>query len=108
MMKSLFLVLVLTFISSNLYAKTYRCTYEGEDEKKGNVTLVIRGNSISLDFGSILVSDTGCQISESKDEVTVECDKDGNAIGVLLERIKGELEGVIISEKADIFAELKC
>jgi len=106
-------IILTTFVllvSINSFAKDLNCQYTNHDGKKGTAAISIDEDNLNvkLVFKSITVTSQKCKMTLKPDEITVECDEDGNSIGVILELIDGKLEGVLISEKAGVFGEANC
>lgn len=108
-MKQVFIIIVLTF-SFNTFAKSLVCTYTNHDNQTGSVkaTIDVSSKSVNLEFDHTTITSSNCLINLSSDEITAECDSEGNGVGVMLEMIDGKFEGLIISEKAQIFAQANC
>lgn len=109
-MKSIYLIFIL-LLPTLVNAQVLKCNYLNHDNSKGVFTATIdkTNHSVKLAFESITVKTNKClTLSITADEVSVECDEVGNGVGLMLENIDGKLEGLVISEQAEIFAQADC
>lgn len=108
-MKTLFFLALFT-LSLSSFALDMNCSYTNHDGAKGNVSLKVDEVKldVSLEFSSATISANNCSVSVTPQEINIECDEEENTIGVILELINGQYEGILISEKASVFGEAKC
>lgn len=102
------LIILITLLCSSAFAQDLACTYVNHDNTKGTVEIKVHNTNIVLEFKSLTVSAKNCKVQATPSDITVECDESGNSIGVIFELINGKFEGILMSEKASIFAQAKC
>lgn len=89
-------------------AEQLSCQYVNHDNTKGEVIIIIRKSKIELEFKSIKVAGEICSVKILPTDITVECEEEGNAIGLILNLKNNHFEGVLVSEKAAIFGQVDC
>lgn len=107
--RNIILVISLVTMVQQVFAAEHLfCKYTNHDNSQGEVIIKIKNSKIELEFKSIKVAGELCSVRILPTDISVECEEDGNAIGLVLNLKGSRFEGVLISEKAAIFGHVDC
>ena len=102
------LVFILLVLSTFALSSELNCHYLDHKNKKGVVVILVSENYVELNFKNKFAQASECVIDKTENKITAECEKENQSIGIILERKNSRFEGIIMSEKAQVFAKVNC
>lgn len=90
------------------FAQVLDCKYEDMNGNKGKVTIEVDSNAVKLRINRQTIQSNKCLMTITDSKIKAECDEEKNSIGVVLDLVNNRFEGMLMSERAEIFSEVKC
>lgn len=109
-MRLLLVILFTLCFSFGGFAQTYKCSYKDIENKKGKVTVILKGENLSAKIKRNTYSSSNCDVDRTlSNEIAVTCEEDtGKGMGFILTSENGKRFGYLVIEKISFLAELEC